>query len=63
MPSSDDIYTAPVAEFTDEVVLQFVLDAEAAILFSESLTFEARNVGTASTSPRQWPRRATPTAA
>ena len=41
LPSSD-IYTAPVPEITYELVRQFVLDAEEANLFSESLTFEAK---------------------
>jgi Putative DNA-binding domain len=42
MPSSDDIYTAPVADVTYDLVRQFVLYAEEANLFSESLTFEAK---------------------
>lgn len=42
MPSSDDLYTAPASKITYELVRQFVLDAEAANLFSESLTFEAK---------------------
>jgi hypothetical protein len=42
MSSSPDIYTAPAAEVTYDLVRQFVLDAEEANLFSESLTFEAK---------------------
>lgn len=42
MPSSADLYTAPESEVTYELVRQFVLDAEEANLFSESLTFEAK---------------------
>lgn len=42
MPTSVDLYTAPVSQVTYELVRQFVLDAEAGSLFSESLTFEAK---------------------
>ncbi len=42
MPSSGDLYTAPAPEVTYELVRAFVLDAEAADLFSESLTFEVK---------------------
>lgn len=42
MPSSGDIYTAPASEVTYELVRKFVVDAEEADLFSESLTFEVK---------------------
>lgn len=42
MPSSSDIYTAPEADVTYDLLRQFVLDAEEANLFAESLTFEAK---------------------
>jgi Putative DNA-binding domain len=37
-----DLYSAPESEFTYELVRDFVLEAERADLFSESLTFEAK---------------------
>lgn len=40
--TSDSLYSVPAAEVTYELVRQFVLDAEAANLFTESLTFEAK---------------------
>jgi hypothetical protein len=40
--SSDRLYSAPQAEVDYNLVRQFVLDAEAADLFTESLTFEAK---------------------
>lgn len=42
MPSWGDLYTAPSSEIDYELVRTFVLSAEAANLFSESLTFEAK---------------------
>lgn len=39
---SDRLYSAPAAEVDYALVRQFVLDAEAADLFTESLTFEAK---------------------
>ncbi len=36
------LYSIPAAQVTYELVRQFVLDAEAANLFTESLTFEAK---------------------
>jgi Putative DNA-binding domain len=39
---SDRLYAAPPAEVDYDLVRQFVLDAEAADLFTESLTFEAK---------------------
>lgn len=41
MPS-DRLYSAPPNEVNYDLVCQFVLDAEAADLFTESLTFEAK---------------------
>ena len=42
MSSPGDLYTAPASEVDYELVKAFVLNAEAANLFSESLTFEAK---------------------
>jgi hypothetical protein len=42
MPSSRDLYTTPPSEIDYELVRDFVLSAEDANLFSESLTFEAK---------------------
>ena len=42
MPSPGDLYTAPASEVDYELVRAFVLNAEAANLFSESPTFEAK---------------------
>lgn len=42
MPTPEDLYTAPAIEVDYELVKAFVLNAEAANLFSESLTFEAK---------------------
>lgn len=42
MPSSGDLYSAPASEVDYELVKAFVLSAEEADLFSESLTFEAK---------------------
>ena len=42
MPSPGDLYTAPASEVDYELVRAFVLSAEEANLFSESLTFEAK---------------------
>jgi Schlafen, AlbA_2 len=39
---SDRLYSSPPAEVDYDLVRQFVLDAEAADLFTESLTFEAK---------------------
>jgi predicted HTH transcriptional regulator len=39
---SDRLYSVPAAEVDYDLVRQFVLDAEAADLFTESLTFEAK---------------------
>jgi Putative DNA-binding domain len=39
---SDRLYAVPAAEVDYDLVRQFVLDAEAANLFTESLTFEAK---------------------
>ena len=44
MPSSGDLYTAPVSAVDYELVRAFVLSAEEADLFSESLTFEAKEM-------------------
>src|ERR1700733_1505389 len=40
--ASDLLYSVAAAEVSYDLVRQFVLDAEAANLFSESLTFEAK---------------------
>lgn len=40
--TSDRLYSVPAAEIDYELVRQFVLDAEAANLFAESMTFEAK---------------------
>ena len=40
--SSDRLYSAPRADIGYDLVRRFVLDAEAADLFTESLTFEAK---------------------
>jgi hypothetical protein len=40
--ASDRLYSVPPAEVDYDLVRQFVLDAEAADLFTESLTFEAK---------------------
>lgn len=40
--TSDLLYSVPAAEVNYELVRQFVLDAEVANLFTESLTFEAK---------------------
>jgi len=42
MPSPGDLYTAPASEVDYDLVRTFVLNAEAASLFSESPTFEAK---------------------
>jgi hypothetical protein len=42
MLPTGDLYTAPASGVTYELVRQFVLDAEVQNLFSESLTFEAK---------------------
>lgn len=42
MPSLGDLYTAPPSEIDYELVRAFVLSAEQANLFSESLTFEVK---------------------
>ena len=42
MPTPEDLYTAPAIEVDYELVKSFVLNVEAANLFSESLTFEAK---------------------
>ncbi|MGH3277270.1 MAG: AlbA family DNA-binding domain-containing protein, partial [Streptosporangiaceae bacterium] len=42
MPSSGDLYSAAVSEVDYDLVKAFVLSAEEADLFSESLTFEAK---------------------
>jgi hypothetical protein len=42
MPSSGDLYTVPASEVDYELVRDFVLSAEKASLFTESLTFEAK---------------------
>ena len=42
MPSPGDLYTAPASKVDYELVRAFVLSAEEASLFSESLTFEAK---------------------
>jgi hypothetical protein len=42
MPSPGDLYSAPTSEVDYELVKAFVLSAEEADLFSESLTFEAK---------------------
>lgn len=42
MSPSGDLYTAPAGEIDYELVTTFVLNAERASLFSESLTFEAK---------------------
>jgi hypothetical protein len=42
MSSPGDLYTAPASEVDYERVRTFVLSAEEANLFSESLTFEAK---------------------
>jgi hypothetical protein len=42
MPFSGDLYAAPPSEIDYELVKAFVLSAEVANLFSESLTFEAK---------------------
>jgi hypothetical protein len=42
MPSSGDIYTAPIGEVNYELVRDFVVSAEDASLFSESLTLEVK---------------------
>lgn len=42
MPSSGDLYTAPAGEVDYELVRDFVVSAEAASLFSESLTLEVK---------------------
>src|SRR5580700_6248674 len=42
MPTPEDLYTAPAIEVDYELVKAFVLNAETANLFSESLTFEAK---------------------
>jgi hypothetical protein len=42
MSVSGDIYTAPAADVSYDLVRQFVLDAEQANLFAESVTFEAK---------------------
>lgn len=41
-PPSDRLYSAPQKDIDYSLVRQFVLDAEAADLFSESLIFEAK---------------------
>src|ERR1022692_3781415 len=40
--SSDRLYSVPRGEVSYDLVRQFVIDAEAADLFTESLTFEAK---------------------
>ena len=42
MPSPRDLYAAPASEVDYDLVRAFVLSAEAASQFSESLTFEAK---------------------
>lgn len=42
MPSARDLYSAPASEVDYQLVRAFVLSAEEADLFSESLTFEAK---------------------
>jgi hypothetical protein len=42
MPPSGDLYTAPAGEIDYELVRDFVVSAEEAGLFSESLTFEVK---------------------
>ncbi|HUY48302.1 MAG TPA: hypothetical protein VMV92_21655 [Streptosporangiaceae bacterium] len=42
MPSLGNLYTAPPSEPDYELVRAFVLSAEQANLFSESLTFEVK---------------------
>jgi Putative DNA-binding domain len=42
MPSTGDLYTAPASEVDYQLVRAFVLSAEEADRFSESLTFEAK---------------------
>src|ERR1022692_2883076 len=42
MPSTGDLYRVPASEVDYELVKAFVLSAEQADLFSESLTFEAK---------------------
>jgi hypothetical protein len=42
MPSAGDLYSVPAGEVDYELVKAFVLSAEEADLFSESLTFEAK---------------------
>lgn len=42
MPAPEDLYTAPAVEVDYELVRAFVLNAEAANLFSESLIFEVK---------------------